>query len=225
MPWMYFNILKKIDLEMKLSISKQIKLGSLPKAPKKSYYTYLIINIDRYNAGKTKLSKTSLLPHEASMHDFLLFKSCVIYVGKGINNRKHIHITLAKQLYLGLLPKRKISLKVSKIASLWKQGKGITLIQLDCDATSFEAFTRENCIIKSLNFNMITNRIRGTSYGDAKNWPLTKVVNYGDMLIYSLFNTFLTKPPNKIYANDVELKSQPKRKRVNLCALCKDKVQ
>ena len=130
-----------------------------------------------------------------------------------------------KKLYLGLLPKRKISLKVSKIASLWEQGKGITLIQLDCDATSYEAFTRENCIIKSLNFNMLTNRIRGTSYGNAKFWPLRKVVNYGNMLIYSLFNTFLTKQPNVIYANDVVLKTQNRRKRLRFCTQCKNKIR
>ena len=159
------------------------------------------------------------------MHDFLLFRSCIIYVGKGISNRKHVHLTLAKQLYMGLIPKRKISLKISKIASLWEQGKGITLVQLDCDATSYEAFTRENCIIKSLNFNMLTNRIRGTSYGDAKHWPLRKVVNYGNMLIYSLFNTFLTKPPNEIYANDVEYKPQVRRKKFKICSKCKTKMQ
>ena len=136
-----------------------------------------------------------------------------------------MHLTLAKQLYLGLLPKRKISLKVSKIASLWKQGKGITLIQLDCDATSYEAFTRENCIIKSLNFNMSTNRIRGTSYGKAKVWPLRKIVNYGNMLIYSLFNTFLTKQPNVIYANDVVLNTQNRRKRLMFCTQCKNKIR
>ena len=150
MPWMYLNIMKKSDIDMKSSIGKQIRLRKLVLAPKKSYYTYLIIDIAKYNAGKTKLSESSLLPHEASMHDFLLFRSCILYVGKGISNRKHMHLTLAKQLYLGLLPKRKINLKVSKIASLWKQGKGITLIQLDCDATSYEAFTRENCIINQL---------------------------------------------------------------------------
>ena len=224
MPWMYFNVMKKSDIEMKSSISNQIKLHNLVHAPKKSYYTYLILDIDRYNAGKIKLSESSLLPREASMHDFLLFRSCILYVGKGISNRKHMHLTLAKQLYLGLIPKRKISLKISKIASLWRQGKGITLIQLDCDATSYEAFTRENCIIKSLNFNMLTNRIRGTSYGNAKFWPLSKVKNYGNMLIYSLFNTFLTKPPNVIYANDVVLKPQSMRKRLRLCTKCKTTI-
>ena len=200
-------------------------LGKLPSAPKKSFYTYLIIDIEKYNAGKIKLSESSLLPHEASMHDFLLFRSCIFYVGKGISNRKHMHLTLAKQLYLGLLPKRKVSLKVSRIAKLWKQGKGITLIQLDCDATSYEAFTRENCIIKSLNFNMLTNRIRGTSYGSAKVWPLRKVVNYGNMLIYSLFNTFLTKPPNVIFANNVVFKPRSRSTKLRLCKSCKNQFQ
>ena len=224
MPWMYFNVMKKTDVEMKSSILELVKLRKLACAPKKSYYTYLILDIDKYNAGKIKLSESSLLPHEASMHDFLLFRSCILYVGKGISNRKHMHLTLAKQLYLGILPKRKISLKVSKIASLWKNGKGITLIQLDCDATSYEAFTRENCIIKSLNFNMLTNRIRGTSYGNAKNWPLRKIINYGSMLIYSLFNTFLTKPPNVIYASNVLLRQQRRSTKLKLCTKCKNKI-
>ena len=225
MPWMYFNVLKKTDLDMKISISKQIKSGKLVKAIKKSYYTYLIIDIERYNANKSKVDESSLIPHEASMHDFLLFKACIIYVGKGIFNRKHMHLTLAKQLYVGMLPKRKISLKVSKIASLWEQGKGITLIQLDCDATTYEAFTRENCIIKSLNFNMLTNRIRGTSYGAAKRWPLLKIINYGNMLTYSLFNIFISKTPNIIFASDVVLKAKAKCKSIKLCDLCKDKIQ
>ena len=135
-----------------------------------------------------------------------------------------MHLTLTKQLYLCIVPKRKISLKVSKIASLWKNGKGITLIQLDCDATSYEAFTRENCIIKSLNFNMLTNRIRGISYGNARIWPLMKIVNYGSMLIYSLFNTFLTKPPNVIYASNVLLRQRRRSTKLKLCTKCKNKI-
>ena len=97
-------------------------------------------------------------------------------------------------------------LGVYEIASLCKQNKGITLIQLDCDATTYLAFTRENCIIKSLNFNMLANRIRGTSYGDAKYWPLIKMINYVDMLLYHLYRDFLGKEPNVLYSSDVVLK-------------------
>ena len=79
-------------------------------------------------------------------------------------------------------------------------------------------------IIKSLNFNMLTNRIRGTSYGNAKIWPLMKIVNYGSMLIYSLFNTFLTKPPNVIYASNVLLRQQRRSTKLKLCTKCKNKI-
>ena len=216
---MFINILKLTDNEMKLAIQNQISANKLKNCPKKAFYTYLLIDNSKFQQFRSKLKKACLLPTEANIRDFLAFKSSIFYVGKGLFGRKHQHLTLAKKLYCGILPIKKVQLKVSKIAALWRQNKGVTLIQLDCDATSYEAFTRENCIIKSLNFNKLTNRIRGSSYGDVKTWPLTKVVNYGDMLLYQLFRNYLAKDPNVIYADDVVLKTNSKRPR--LCTTCK----
>ena len=201
---------------MKNSITNLIKLGNLKKAPKKAYYTYLLIDIDKFQKNRSTFDTKSLIPYEPNIRDFILFKSCIFYVGKGIALRKHSHLTMAKMHYCGILSKRKIELRISRISSLWKQNKGVTMIQLDCDATSYEAFTRENCIIKSLNFNNLTNKIRGTSYGIAKTWSTTKIINYGDMLLYQLFSSFLSKTPNIIYANDVILK--PKAVKIQNCA-------
>ena len=219
MPWMFLNILKLIDNKMKTSIRQCILKKRLKNCPKKAYYTYLLIDDSKFQSSRSKLNVNSLIPFEPNLQDFLKFKSSIFYVGKGIFNRKHQHLVLAKQLYCGTLPNKKVQLKLSKIASLWEQNKGISLIQLDCDATTYEALTRENCIIKSLNFNKLTNRIRGTSYGAAKFWPLTQIVNYGDMLVYQLFQNYMSKEPNVIYASDVVLK--PKLiKLAKLCANC-----
>ena len=220
MPWMFLNVLNLIDHQMKTSIESQVSAKKLKNIPKKAYYTYLLIDNTKYRKTSSKLDGKSLLPIEPNIKNFLAFKASIFYVGKGISNRKHQHLTLAKKLYCGILPLKKVQLKVARIAALWKQNKGVTLIQLECDATSYEAFTRENCIIKSLNFNSLTNRIRGTSYGDAKNWPLTKVVNYGDMLLYQLFRNYLSKTPNVIYSSDVVLKTSSK-KRPRFCTKCK----
>ena len=221
MPWMFLNVLKSIDHKMKISIQTQISAKKLKNIPKKAYYTYLLVDNDKYQKLRSKIDGKSLLPIEPNIRDFLAFKSSIFYVGKGIFNRKHQHLTLAKKLFCGILPLKKVQLKVSRIAALWKQNKGVSLIQLECDATSYEAFTRENCIIKSLNFNSLTNRIRGTSYGNAKNWPLTKVINYGDMLLYQLFRTYLSKEPNVIYSSDVVLKPSS-TKRPRFCTKCKN---
>lgn len=174
---------------------------------------YLLFDIDKYN----KFCRSNNA--HPSVSDFILFKACIFYVGKGIALRKHAHLTLAKKHYLGKLPKRKIVSKVSKISTLWKNNKGVSLIQLDCDALTYEAATRENCIIKSLNFNLLTNQIRGTSYGVAKIWSLQKTRNYGDLLLYHLFESFLNKTPNIIYAHDVLIKAKPPLK-PKFCKFC-----
>ena len=223
MPWMFFNIMKLIDTQMKCSIKKQILSRKLKAAPKKAYYTYLLLDNEKFQSARSKININSLLPSEANIKDFIAFKNSIFYVGKGIFNRKHQHLTLAKKLYCGVLPLKKVQLKISKIASLWKRNRGVTLIQLDCDATTYEALTRENCIIKSLNFNKLTNRIRGTSYGDAKHWSSVKVVNYGDMLLYQLFNNYLTKEPSVIYARDVVLKTKSTKK-PRICSYCKKNI-
>ena len=125
------------------------------------------------------------------------------------------------KLIVGVLPFKQIEIKISRIASLWEQGKGVVLIQSDCDATNYEAHTRENIMIKALNFNKLTNKIRGTSYGDAKYWPHLKIVNYGDMMLFQLFREFLIKPANEIFACDVILKS-PSVKKPKTCSTCKN---
>ena len=222
MPWMFLNIVNIVDGQMKCSIKKQIKSNKLKDCPSKAYYTYLILDDAKFQKYRTKIDINSLIPIEPTVKDFLAFKKAIFYIGKGILNRKHQHLTLAKKLFRGILPLNKIQLKVSKIASLWKQNKGVTLVQLDCDATSYEALTRENCIIKSMNFNQLSNRIRGSSYGDAKKWPHIKISNYGDMLLYQLFKTYLSKTPNVIYARDVVLK--PSRTKPRYCVNCKSKM-
>ena len=219
-PSRFIKVLQIVDHEMKISIVKKL----FKKCSKKAYYTYLLIDDDKLKRNRAKFNDTCSLLTKGNTQDFMLFKSCIFYVGKGISDRKHQHLTLAKKLLLGDLPLKQVQLKVSKIASLWKQNKGVTLIQLDCDATTYEAFTRENCIIKSLNFNMLTNRIRGTSYGDAKYWPLIKIINYGDMLLYHLYRDFLGKEPNVLYSSDVVLKPK-KTKMPTVCVSCKNYVK
>jgi hypothetical protein len=221
MPWMFINILKVIDENMKESIGMHIYNNFLKNCPKKAFYTYLLIDISKFNDLRQKFSRSSLIPIEPNLKDFLLFKTCIFYVGKGIFNRKHQHLVLAKKLFDGMLKMKYVQLKVSKIENLWKQNKGISLVQLDCDATSYEASTRESCIIKSLNFNMLTNKNQSTCYGDAKKWPLTKIENYGDMLLYQLFRNFLAKEPNVIYAHDVIVK-QKTLKKPKVCEKCNE---
>ena len=219
-PWMFMNVMNKVDTEMKNSINRQILSGKLKTAPKKAYYTYLLIDIEKLKSEMEITNNKNLLPTAPTFKQFLIFKKCIFYVGKGLNNRKHQHLTKAKKLLCGILPLKSVELKVSKIAALWRQNKGVTLIQLECDATTYEAFTRENLIIKALNFNTLTNRIRGTCYGDVKTWTHLKQINFGNMLLYHLFQRFLSKSPNEIYASDVILKTV-KAKRPTYCVSCK----
>ena len=218
MPKMFLALLNYFDNGMKTSIKSYILRGKLCKSPKKAYYTYLLFDIARFNKFRS-VKKGTFNYNEPSIADFILFKACIFYVGKGIALRKHAHLVIAKKHYIGVLPKRKIVSKITRISTLWRQNKGVTLIQLDCDATTYEAATRENCIIKALNFNMLTNQIRGSSYGAAKLWPLNKIRNYGDVLLYHLYRSFLEKTPNVVYAHDVVLK--PKRFiKPKLCLRC-----
>ena len=223
-PWIFLNVLQNIENEMKNSIKNKILKGLLPEAPKKAYYTYLLIDIEKFRKNASFILNNSLVPREPTLKQYLFYKNSIFYVGKGINNRKHQHPTKAKKLICGTLPLKQVELKVSKIASLWKKGKSVVLVQLDSTATSYEAHTRENIIIKALNFNNLTNRIRGTSYGNVKFWPHLKIINYGDMMMFQLFWEFLLKPPNEIFASDVILKTK-KAVQPKFCTTCKKRIK
>ena len=116
MPKMFLRLLNNFDCEMKSSIGNLILQGKLCDAPKKAYYTYLLFDIEKFNKYRTSFNPNSFDPNEPSIFEFILFKACIFYVGKGIALRKHVHLTIAKKHYYGLLPKRNIVSKITKIS-------------------------------------------------------------------------------------------------------------
>ena len=58
------------------------------------------------------INNKNLIPTEPTLKQFLIFKKCIFYVGKGLFNRKHQHLTKAKKLLCGTLPLKSVELKI-----------------------------------------------------------------------------------------------------------------
>ena len=57
-PWIFLNVLQNIENEMKNSIKNKILKGLLPEAPKKAYYTYLLIDIASFFLNNSLVFKS-----------------------------------------------------------------------------------------------------------------------------------------------------------------------
>ena len=131
-----------------------------------------------------------------------------------------MHFKVAKKLHLGMISMQGVDGQVLAIYLCWKNGGGVMCVQLESDATSNEAHCREAAMISALGLDNIANKISGAAYGDMKNWSIEKLNNYGEMLLYLAFKSFIVKRPPVIHAADVVLSCTSGLQKSLLCASC-----
>ena len=93
-------------------------------------------------------------------------------------------------------------------------------MQFESDATSHEAHCREAAMISALGLGNITNKNAGIAYGDMRQWSSIKLNNYGEMLLFLAFKSFIAKRPPVVRAADVVLSRVPRAQKSLLCARC-----
>ena len=206
---------------MKGSITREIQIGRTKAEPKRAFYSYALVDSHKLSSLLKRKQTFSLVPDEPGFAEFELFKSTIFYIGKGTNGRKLVHLTQAKMRYLGVKVRGKNTSRLDKIVSLWKNSRGVTILQLDCDATSREAFCREYAMISAIGLHQLNNVQQGKCYGEMNNWPGVKIMNYGDMLLFQLFKQFISRPASPILPSDVVYNPPVHKKDQKFCTTCK----
>ena len=128
------------------------------------FYNYLICDAKLLYKLLEKFDTHSLLIKDISCQDMIEFKNAIIYVGKGVNDRKSSHLFQGLELFEGKMELNKINAKYSKITSVWRKGNGIVLLQVYSDSDHYVSLCRENAMIKAVGKNL-TNLINGSVYG------------------------------------------------------------
>ena len=96
------------------------------------------------------------------------FKKCIIYIGKGVNDRKSMHLLQGLDHFEGKMDVSKINAKYTKIAKIWENGGGIVLLQVFNESDHYVSLCRENAMIKAVGPSL-TNLINGSFYGLMEN--------------------------------------------------------
>ena len=190
---------------LRASIDKYLSDGSLPQHGNPTYYNYVILDVaklykilDRYNRN--------LAPAEICNADLDCFKDCIIYIGKGKNDRKIQHAISGKKFMENILALSGNTDRLSKIAELWENGNGVAILQLTNEITHYEAHAREYAIIKTMGLDNITNVINGVAYGVVgQGWSDIEVANYGTMMLYNALKLCILERPRIIMSSDIML--------------------
>ena len=101
---------------------------------------------------------------EVTKQDVDEFKDTIVYIGKGCNDRKMMHMFEAKSVFEGKINLKKISAKLTKIARIWENGKGVIILQIFSESDHYISLCRENAMIKAAG-TKLTNLISGSIYG------------------------------------------------------------
>ena len=214
-PWIFINVLCYIDRKLTENLS-----NSSPCPSKRTFYNYIIIDAVKFTSLMTRQSGFALGENEPNFHDFKLFESSVVYVGKGTNYRKNMHFKCAKKVHVGLIAMEGVTGQVKAICRCWRNGGGVMCVQVESDSTSHEAHCREAAMISALGLGNIANKNAGVAYGDMRQWSSIKLNNYGEMLLFLAFKSFIAKRPPVVRAADVVLSRVPRMKKSLLCAKC-----
>ena len=220
-PWIFIKVLGFVDRKLGLGLNNLVVNGVLGPPTKRCFYNYIILNGRKLSSLMARCSGLVLGEHEQSFEDFKLFKSCIFYLGKGINSRKEVHFKQAKRCLLGLVPVSELNEQVLAIYNCWLEGGSVVLMQVENESTSFESFCREAAMIETIGLEDLDNSISGSKYGEMVTWPSVQVKNYGELTLFVAFRNFILKPPPSIKAGDVHIRPISKKKKIPFaCKRC-----
>lgn len=211
---LFINVNLNYSRKLEISIN-QLKKEKLLKAKStKKYYNYIIMDafslykiLERFDTDEL----CGLGYKEITTKDVDDFKDTIVYIGKGCNNRKMMHMFEAKSVFEGKMDLRKINSKLTKIAKIWENGKGVIILQIFSDSDHYISLCRENAMIKSVG-SKLTNLISGSIYGLMKSrWTLNEIQNFGEMLLYFALKQCIIERPSPVFPDDIK-----KKKKVNV---------
>ena len=134
---------------------------------------------------------------------FIEFFQNIFYAGKGMHDRCFQHLELVQDMMGGL---DKDDVKGNTIANNWRNGMGIFVVSGFHCSTNEESLNREAAVIDCIGLDKLTNKIKGTKYGNIRKWDKIKTYNYGMFLIYTLYLKFINENVKCIYYNDISPK-------------------
>ena len=191
------------NLESSIELLKEEELLK-PKA-RKNVDNYIILDAKPLSQLIESVDLNGLNLRSISTDDLLIFKKCLLYIGKGKNNRKYQHLQEGKLLYDGNLKLAKVSAELTKI---WKLGDGIVAVQLFSDSDHYLSLCRANLMIKAAG-NKLTNLISGSIYGLMKSkWTPYEIKKFGEMHLYSALKQCIYERPTPIYSHEVKKMTQ-----------------
>ena len=203
---LFINVMAKYNRELEKSIENLKRKNILKPKMGRNFYNYLILDGDLLYKIINNFDIESLKIKSIKNEDIEKFKDAIVYVGKGKNNRKDTHLVEAKNLFIGKLPKSKITAKVTKIEKIWKQRKGIVVFQIFSDSDHYMSLCRENAMIKAVG-SKLTNLINGSIYGIMeKKWTIFETRNFGEMLLYFALEKCILEKPIPIFPEDITKK-------------------
>jgi hypothetical protein len=186
------------------SIENHVENNLLKTKPKHKYYNYLLID-----SGKlfNLIDSLEAKEYKIDQKDVDEFKTTLIYIGKGSNNRKMFHMTDAKyHLEFGM----ETTKKCDNIIQVWQKGNGIIVLQINSESNHYVALCRENAMIRAAKPN-ITNIRNGSSYGIMKDsWTQNETLFYGDSLLYYALKTCIIERPTPFFPHHVISKKKSK---------------
>ena len=95
-PPVFVNVLCYFDK----ALTKSLGLAhSFVKPKSRTCYNYLIVDAGKFISLMQRRSGLSFSKSSPNWHDYWLFRSCIVYVGKGTNACREMHFQDAKLVY------------------------------------------------------------------------------------------------------------------------------
>ena len=184
----------------KLISNKQLK----PKGNK--YYCYLILDANLLYKLLDSFDTNSICIRDISLEDLYLFKQAIIYIGKGCNNRKTLHMLNAKTLFEKNTSWNIMQGKFRRIVNIWKGGDGVIAFQIFSDSDHYVALSRENAMINAA--GCVTSNInKGSVYGLMKEkWTKHEIKNFGELQLYFALKQCIVERPAPIFPENIKKK-------------------
>ena len=167
-----------------------------------NYYNYILLDANLLykllNSCDTKSLCTETVLN--------IFKKCIIYIGKGSNNRRMWHLFEAASILNNEGLYKEISAKFERIIDVWKQGNGIVALQVYNDSDHYVSLCRENAMMEAAG-DSITNHNKGSAYGlMEENWTEQDILNFGNFLLYFSLRQCFIEQPIPVYPKDLKKK-------------------
>ena len=169
------------------------------KKRKEIFYNYILIDAN----AMFKLLENISNDQTATIDDLVLFKSIIIYVGKGCRLRKISHLADSYKILTGSMKDGKLPKRLKKILEIWGNGGGIVVLELGSNSNHFISMCRENAMIRAVGENL-TNIINGAAYGAMKStWTPRETILYGDMLLFFALKKCIKDKPISVLPCDM----------------------